>query len=139
MTGEGARDDFPYCHCEAHGAEAISSLFASRPLRFARSDSGAGKHPTEEALVHGVALFHRGEAAGLDLGYIVSDSFLYVISQFYIPFSVFRNEVGVKSEHVVNYLDLTIAFGPGANTDGGDGQLLGDQFSKCRRHAFQNN
>jgi len=123
MTAEGARDDPSYCHCEAHGAEAISSLFASRLLHFAHSGSsaGTGNHPAEDALVHGVALLHGGKAAGLDLGYIVSDSFLYAISQFDIPFSVFRDEVGVKSEHVVNYLDLTIAVGPGANTDGGDG------------------
>jgi hypothetical protein len=38
MTGEGARDDSSYCHCEAHGAEAISSLFTSGLPRFARND-----------------------------------------------------------------------------------------------------
>jgi len=40
MTGEGARNDFSYCHCEAHGAEAISSLFTSGLPRFARNGRG---------------------------------------------------------------------------------------------------
>jgi len=38
MTGEGARDDSSYCHCEAHGAEAISSLFTQGLLRRPSAD-----------------------------------------------------------------------------------------------------
>ena len=87
----------------------------------------------ENAFVHSVAVLHGGECIGLNLGYIGSDSVLYLFSQPGILFSMFGNNVGVKSEHVVNYLNLTVAIRSSTDADNRDGHILGNQLGKrCR-------
>src|SRR4030042_5653094 len=92
---------------------------------------------SDKALIHGIALFGSGEAAGFDLRYVTGDCSLNLSGQPGILLGMLGHKISIKAQNIADYLDLAITIRSGPDANCGDSQLLSNQFGKRCGSAFQ--